>query len=48
MDRRTLTDAASHFGGVLEAARRQGHVEQLEKPSSSREEYRGAKLLYNR
>jgi hypothetical protein len=33
---RRLTDAACHFGGVVGTARWQGHVEQLEKPSSSR------------
>jgi hypothetical protein len=42
MDRRTLTDAARHSGGVVGAARRQGHVNQLEKPYSSRRESGGA------
>ncbi len=35
---RNLTVATSHSGGVVGAARGQGHAEQLEKPSSSRRE----------
>ena len=31
---RNLTEAGCHFGGVVGTARWQGHVEQLEKPSS--------------
>jgi hypothetical protein len=42
MDRRRLAEAASHSGGVVGAARGQGHVKQLEKPSSSRREIGGA------
>jgi hypothetical protein len=42
MDRGRLTDAAGHSGGALATARRQGHIKQLEKPSSSRGEIRGA------
>src|SRR6516225_7577480 len=37
---RRLTDAACYFGGVVGTARWQGHVEQLEKPSSSHREIR--------
>jgi hypothetical protein len=40
---RKLTDAACHFGGVVGTARWQGHVEQLEKPSSSHREIGGAR-----
>src|SRR5215471_1769817 len=40
---RTLTEAACHFGGVVGAARWQGHVEQLEKPSSPHREIGGAR-----
>ena len=36
--RRKPIDAAGRSGGVVATARRQGHVEQLEKPSSSRPE----------
>jgi hypothetical protein len=42
MDRRKLTDAASHSGGVEATARWQGHAKQLEKPSPSRREIGGA------
>ena len=42
MARRTLTETANHFGGVLATARCQGHIKQLEKPSSSRREIGGA------
>jgi len=42
MVRRKLTDAAQHSGGAVATARQQGHVEQLEKPSSSRREIGGA------
>ena len=42
MDRRKLTEAASHPGGVRAAARWQGCAKQLEKPSSSRREIGGA------
>ena len=42
MSSRTLTDTTVHLGGVLGAARRQGHAKQLEKPSSSRREIGGA------
>ena len=48
MVRRKLTDTANHFGGVLATARWQGHIKQLEKPSSSRREISGAGLTYNR
>ena len=47
MDRRKLTVAASHPGGVRAAARWQGHAKQLEKPSSSRREIGGAGKPYN-
>jgi hypothetical protein len=36
------TDAAGHSGGVVGAARWQGHAEQLEKPSSPQRETAGA------
>ena len=39
---RRLAEALGHSGGVLGAARWQGHAEQLEKPSSSRREIGGA------
>ena len=42
MDRRTLTEAARHSGGVVATARWQGCAEQLEKPSPSRREIDGA------
>ena len=42
MDRRKLTGAASHSGGVEATARWQGHAKQLEKPSSFRREIGGA------
>jgi hypothetical protein len=48
MDRRTLTDAASHSGGARATARGQGRVEQLEKPVSSHCESSGAGNPYNR
>jgi len=48
MDRRKLTDAARHSGGVIAAARWQGCAKQLEKPSSSRRESGGAGKPYNR
>jgi hypothetical protein len=44
---RGLTDATWHSGGVVGTARWQGHVEQLEKPSSSRHESGGARKPYN-
>jgi hypothetical protein len=47
MDRRKLTEAASHPGGVRAAARWQGCAKQLEKPSSSRREIGGAGKPYN-
>ena len=43
MGRRTLADAADHSGGVGATAWRQGHAEQLEKPSSSHRETGGAR-----
>jgi hypothetical protein len=42
MNRRKLTDAAEHSGGVIATARGQGYVEQLEKPYPSRREIDGA------
>jgi hypothetical protein len=48
MARRKLTETANHFGGVLATARWQGHIKQLEKPSSSQGEISGAGLTYNR
>jgi len=42
MDRRKLTDAAEHSGGVIATARGQGYIEQLEKPYPSRREIDGA------
>ena len=48
MDRRKLTDAARHSGGVIAAARWQECAKQLEKPSSSRRESGGAGKPYNR
>src|ERR1035441_5857741 len=42
-----LTDAAGHTGGVVATARRQGCTAQLEKPSSSHAEMRGAAWPYN-
>ena len=39
---RGLTEAAGHSGGVVGAARWQGHVEQLEKPSSPQRAIVGA------
>jgi hypothetical protein len=39
---RGLTDAACHFGGVVGTARWQGHVGQLEKPSSPHRAIGGA------
>jgi hypothetical protein len=42
MDRRKLTDAAEHSGGVIATARGQGYIEQLEKPYPSRQEIVGA------
>jgi len=41
MDRRRLTEAAKHSGGVTATARWQGCAEQLEKPSSPRRETGG-------
>ena len=43
MGRRRLADAADHSGGVGATAWRQGHAEQLEKPSSSHRETGGAR-----
>src|SRR3954447_16801399 len=43
-DRRSAADAAGRSGGVGATARRQGHVEQLEKPSSPRREIGGDKV----
>ena len=43
-----LTEAASHPGGVIAAARWQGRAKQLEKPSSPRREIGGAGKPYNR
>jgi hypothetical protein len=43
-----LTEAASHSGGVIAAARWQGRAKQLEKPSSPRREIGGAGKPYNR
>jgi hypothetical protein len=40
---RRLTDAADYSGGVIATARRQGHAEQLEKPSSPAEKNGGAR-----
>jgi len=48
MARRKLTEAANHFGGVLAMARWQGHIKQLEKPSSPQGEIAGADPTYNR
>ena len=42
MDRCKLTDATRRSGGAIATARRQGHIEQLEKPSSSHGEIHGA------
>ena len=42
MDRCKLIDAAGRSGGAIATARGQGHIEQLEKPSSSRGEIHGA------
>lgn len=47
MDRRSLTEAARHSGGVGATARWQGRAKQLEKPSSSRREIGGAGKPYN-
>src|SRR5437764_3919476 len=41
MNRRRLTEAAKHSGGVTAAARWQGCAKQLEKPSSPRREIGG-------
>jgi hypothetical protein len=41
MERRNLTDATGHSGGVVATARGQGCTEQLEKPSSPRREIGG-------
>jgi hypothetical protein len=43
MMRRRLAEATCHSGGVVATARWQGHAEQLEKPSSSRQEMGGAR-----
>ena len=43
-----MTEARRHSGGVVATARRQGCTEQLEKPSSSRAETRGAGTPHNR
>jgi len=48
MVRRKLTGTANHFGGVLATARWQGHIKQLEKPSSPQSEISGADPTYNR
>jgi hypothetical protein len=48
MERRKLTEAARHSGGVIATARWQGCAKQLEKPSSSRREIGGAGKPYNR
>ena len=48
MVRRKLTEAANHFGGVLATARWQGHIKQLEKPTSSQREIAGEGPTYNR
>jgi hypothetical protein len=45
---RNLTEAGCHFGGVVGTARWQGHVEQLEKPSSPHQETGGERRSYNR
>ena len=42
---RSLMEAGGHFGGVVGAARWKGHVEQLEKRSSSQREIVGARYL---
>jgi hypothetical protein len=42
MDRCKLTEATKRSGGAIATARRQGHIEQLEKPSSSHGEIHGA------
>jgi hypothetical protein len=44
MGRRSLAEAADHSGGVGATAWRQGHAEQLEKPSASRREIGGSKV----
>jgi hypothetical protein len=43
MGDRNLTDAVVHSGGVIGAARWQGRVAQLEKPSSSHREIGGGR-----
>ena len=40
---RKLIDTVIHSGGVVATARWQGHIEQLEKPSSSQGEITGAR-----
>ena len=40
---RRLAEAVVHSGGVLAAARGQGHAKQLEKPSSPRTEMYGGR-----
>ena len=47
MERRNLTDAARHSGGVEATARWQGHAKQLEKPDRPRREIGGARKPYN-
>jgi hypothetical protein len=42
---RSLIGAGDYFGGVVGTARWQGHVEQLEKPSSPQREIVGARYL---
>lgn len=41
---RKLVDATAHSDGAVVTARKQGHTEQLEKPSSSRTRNRGSKV----
>jgi hypothetical protein len=48
IDRRKLTDTKRCSGGALATARSQGRLKQLEKPSSSRGEIRGAGKPYKR
>ena len=43
MNNRNLIDAIAYSGGVVGAARWQGHAKKLEKPSSSHREIDGAR-----
>ena len=48
MDRCRLTEATRRSGGAIATARWQGHIKQLEKPSSSRGENPRSRKLHNR